>query len=228
MKKEFVISNWKSDLEWIKISNFSKDNITIYDRSENPKDWSHLGKFYYSHNVGENIYDMFRFIIENYNNLPDVTIFMKGNMIHSEINGEYYYCDVDRLKRAFKINIFYPIEKNHGPCKITTNYPYPLVNDGMYMEENNNGFTHNGMDGKYYNTYNEFLDDNFVDPFFPDYIRFAPGGNYVVPKQNILSYSKKFYEKLQSYVSYTIVPLEAHILERALYTLWTCNYEEKL
>ena len=83
MKKEFVISNWKSDLEWIKISNFSKENITIYDRSENPKDWSHLGKFYYSPNVGENIYDMFRFVIENYDNLPDVTIFMKGNMIHS-------------------------------------------------------------------------------------------------------------------------------------------------
>ena len=34
MKKEFVISNWKSDLEWIKISNFLKENITIYDRSE--------------------------------------------------------------------------------------------------------------------------------------------------------------------------------------------------
>ena len=222
MKKEFVISNWKSDLEWIKISNFSKENITIYDRSENPKDWSHLGKFYYSPNVGENIYDMFRFVIENYDNLPDVTIFMKGNMIHSEINGEYYYCDVDRLKRAFKVNTFYPIERYHSQCI------YPRVNDGMYMEKNNNGFTHNGMDRKYYNTYNQFLEDNFVDPFFPDYIRFAPGGNYVVPKQNILSYSKKFYEKLQSYVSYTIVPLEAHILERALYTLWTCNYEEKL
>lgn len=222
MKREFVISNWKSDLEWIKISNFSKQNITIYDRSDNPRDWSHLGKFYLSPNVGENIYDIFRFIIENYNNLPDITIFMKGNMIISETCGEYYYATLEQIKKAFKVNTFYTIERYHGQCN------YPRVNDGMYMEPNDNAFTHTGMERKYYNTYNEFLEDNFIDPFFPDYIRFAPGGNYVVPKQNILSYSKQFYQKLQSYVSYTIVPLEAHILERALYTLWTCNYQEKL
>lgn len=222
MKKELVISNWKSDLEWIKISNFSKENITIYDRSDNPRDWSHLGNFYLSPNVGENIYDMFRFIIERYDNLPDIVVFMKGNMIYSETNGEYYYATLEQIKKAFKVNTFYAIERYHGQCN------YPRVNDGMYMEPNDNGFTHTGMERKYYNTYNEFLEDNFIDPFFPDYIRFAPGGNYVVPKQNILSYSKEFYQKLQSYVDYTTVPLEAHILERALYTLWTCNYEENL
>jgi hypothetical protein len=222
MKKELVISNWESDLDWITISNFPKENITIYDRSENPKDWSHLGKVYSSPNVGENIYDMFRFIIENYENLPDITIFMKGNMIHSKVNGEYYYSTHERLMKAFTVNTFYPIEKYHGQCL------YPRVNDGMYMEPNNNSFTYTNMERKYYNSYNEFLNDNFVNPFYPDYIRFAPGANYVVPKQNILSYSKEFYKKLQTYVSYAVVPLEAHILERALYTLWTCNYEEKL
>jgi hypothetical protein len=228
MKRHLVISNWKSDLEWIKMSGFSKENITIYDRSDNPKDWSHLGKFYLSPNVGENIYDIFRFIIENYDDLPDITIFMKGNMIISETCGEYYYATLDRIKKAFEANTFYPIEKFHGVCKNTGVCPYPTVNDGMYMEPNDNSFTYTGMERKFYNTYNEFLEDNFIDPFFPDYIRFAPGANYTVPKQNILSYSKQFYEKLQSYVSYTIVPLEAHILERALYTMWTCNYQEKL
>lgn len=222
MKRQLVISNWKSDLEWIKMSKFSKENITIYDRSDNPKDWSHLGKFYLSPNVGENIYDIFRFIIENYDDLPDITIFMKGNMIISETCGEYYYATLDRIKKAFEANTFYPIERYHKQCI------YPRVNDGMYMEPNDNGFTYTGMVRKFYNTYNEFLEDNFTNPFFPEYIRFAPGANYVVPKQNILSYSKQFYEKLQSYVSYAIVPLEAHILERALYTLWTCNYQEKL
>lgn len=222
MKRELVISNWESDLEWITISNLPKENITIYDRSENIKDWSHLGKVYRSPNVGENIYDMFRFIIENYDSLPDITIFMKGNMIYSNVNGNYYYATEERLLKAFTVNTFYPIEKYHGQCL------YPRVNDGMYMEPNNNAFTCTDMERKYYNTYNQFLNDNFVDPFYPDFIRFAPGANYVVPKQNILTYSKKFYEKLQSYISYTIVPLEAHILERVLYTMWTCNYEEKL
>ena len=35
----------------------------------------------------------------------------------------------------------------------------------------------------------------------------------------------KFYENLKFFISYTQLPGEAHIIERALYTLWTSNFE---
>ena len=59
---------------------FSPENTVIYDRSDIEKDWSHLGESIRSPNVGENIYDMMRFIVENYDNLPDVAVFIKGNL----------------------------------------------------------------------------------------------------------------------------------------------------
>ena len=80
--KTLVVSNHNSDLEWLKMTHdhgFSPENTVIYDRSDVEKDWSHLGESIRSPNVGENIYDMMRFIIENYDNLPDVAVFIKGN-----------------------------------------------------------------------------------------------------------------------------------------------------
>ena len=60
---------------------FSPENTVIYDRSDVEKDWSHLGESIRSPNVGENIYDMMRFIIENYDNLPDVAVFINWQPI---------------------------------------------------------------------------------------------------------------------------------------------------
>ena len=75
MEKTLVVSNHNSDLEWLKTTydyGFSPENTIIYDRSDEVKDWSHLGESIRSPNVGENIYDIMRYIVEHYDNLPDV------------------------------------------------------------------------------------------------------------------------------------------------------------
>ena len=83
MSKKLVGSNYNRDLEWLKMTHdygFSADNTIIYDRSSIKKNWSHLGKTISSHNIGGNQYDVLRFIIENYDDLPDISIFIKGNL----------------------------------------------------------------------------------------------------------------------------------------------------
>ena len=65
----------------------------------------------------------------------------------------------------------------------------------------------------------------FVNPPEPNYVRFPPGGNFVVPKQYILKYDKVFYENLRTFTSHTRVPGEGQMIERALYTIWMCNFE---
>ena len=68
-------------------------------------------------------------------------------------------------------------------------------------------------------------------PNFP-FNRFAPGGNYVVPKANILKFSKEFYEKLKFFVSYEppeefqSTSGEAYLIERLLYMMWTEDLQE--
>ena len=78
------------------------------------------------------------------------------------------------------------------------------------------------------------LNKLFVNPPDFPYNRFAPGGNYVVPKANILKFSKSFYEKLQFYCAYEppeefqSTSGESYLMERALYLIWTEDLVEKL
>src|SRR3990167_8575752 len=52
------------------------------------------------------------------------------------------------------------------------------------------------------------------------YNLFAPGSNYIIPKENILKHPKEFYEKLRSFLEWDVYPGDAQILERNLFYLW--------
>lgn len=78
---------------------------------------------------------------------------------------------------------------------------------------------------KFFYSLDDFLNFCFVNPIIPGYVEFAPGANYIVPKENILKFPKQFYKNLRYLISYTALPGEAHILERALQIIWTCNYQ---
>ena len=41
----------------------------------------------------------------------------------------------------------------------------------------------------------------------------------------MLKYSKNFYSKIKSYLEWDAVVGEAHLLERAIYTIFSCDYE---
>lgn len=231
MNKKIVISNYNSDLNWLDITypfGFSKENIIIYDRSDNKKDWSHLGVYYNSPNVGENIYDIMRFIVDNYENIPDVTIFLKGNLFQREEyrGGENYYTTKERFFRALNADYFLPIERYHESTCFH-------VNGIGFIEKNWNPKTNSKIYSKYFSSLPELMNILFHNPFPFDYNRFAPGANYVVPKANILKFSKKFYEKLMEYVSYEppkdyyTTCAEAFLIERLLYIMWTEDLMEK-
>lgn len=231
MQKKLIISNYNSDLNWLDITypfGFSKQNTIIYDRSDTQKDWSHLGTCYNSPNVGENIYDIMRFIVENYKNIPDISIFLKGNLFQreKERGGENYYTTKDRFFRALNSDYFLPIERYHESTSFR-------INGVGFIQENWDPKTNSNIYFKYFSSLIELMDILFDNPFHFEYSRFAPGANYVVPKSNILKYTKKFYEKLMQYVAYTppkeyyTTCAEAFLIERLLYIMWTEDLVEK-
>jgi hypothetical protein len=96
--------------------------------------------------------------------------------------------------------------------------------DESYLEINNSWYM-NHVPHRHFNNLNTVLRDMFVNPEIPQYIRFAPGGAYVIPKENVLKYSKNFYEQIREMLTWGIVIGEAHIIERILYTIFTCDWE---
>ena len=80
---------------------------------------------------------------------------------------------------------------------------------------------------KFFYSFNHFMKFMFKDYKNLKYLRFSPGGAYVIPKKNILVY-EKFYENIRFFLSWDVVIGEAHILERALYYIFSNSYEAKI
>ena len=207
-----VISNYNNDVAWV--SEYT-DTYTIYDRSEVSTLSKNDPRVIQSPNVGYNLYDYFTFIIDHYDNLPDCTIFAKGNVFPRHITREYF----DNIANN---TFFTPIEdyrmhKEQWPvCFFSSDGGFCEINNSWYLRHHKT---------KYFHSYNDFLKFCFVDPIIPRYIRFAPGANYIVPKANIRKLPKIFYENLKFFISYAKLPGEAHIIERMLHTLWTSTFD---
>ncbi len=208
-----VISNYGWDISWV--PDYT-DNYLIYDRSKKmnlPKNIDRA-KVIKSPNVGYNSYDYFRFIVDNYDNLPDVTIFAKGHCFPRHISQTYF-------DRVMNNDRFTPLmdETQHKP-----KMPVSYIKDGLYYEINNSWYF-NTWKGKYFSNYNDFLRYVYKKPNILKYIPFAPGGDYIMPRKNILKLPKKLYQDMMVFMSHCREPVETHMIERACYTLWTSDQE---
>ena len=65
----------------------------------------------------------------------------------------------------------------------------------------------------------------FNDFNIPDFLRFSPGANFIVPKENILLRSKNFYKNLIKFINYSKLSCESHYLERSLNTIFNSNVQ---
>ena len=207
-KNFLMVSNYNADIGWI--LDYT-DNYIIYDRSDTdewikPFDSKKVIKV---SNIGWDIYDKFTYIIDNYENLPETIILTKGNI--------FKYITREEFDKICNNTSFTPIfTKNHQTYMPVCFYG----EDGMFNEINNSWYL-NALPTKYFKSYNQFIKPLGLE--IPKYIKFAPGSNYIVTRDNILKHPKSFYEKLRHYIDYGPTPGEAQIIERFLYTLWTTD-----
>ena len=97
MDKSLVVSNYNTELDWLKETyshGFSYENTFIYDKSDREIDFNRLGWVTRVPNYSANQYDYISFIIDNYDNLPKMSYFIKGNMFSKDEN---YYTTRERF-----------------------------------------------------------------------------------------------------------------------------------
>jgi hypothetical protein len=164
----FVIAKYTENVDWTKklIHKF-----TIYDKSDNPISGSIPLK-----NIGREGETFLYHIVNNYNNLDDVTVFLQGNpfdhlqilvgwrsLINSEID-----IVIDKMNQEI-----------NDICEFTTFYQV-LYNDPNFT----NGVNIKAAGIQYYGERH-------------DYFTVCPGAQYIVPKKYILSRSLEFWKTLQ-------------------------------
>ncbi len=207
-KNFLMVSNYNADISWI--LDYT-DNYIIYDRSDTdewikPFDPKKVIKV---PNIGWDIYDKFTYIIDNYENLPEAMILTKGNI--------FKYITKEEFDEVCNNSYLTPLSTKHHKTYMPTCF---YGKDGMFNEINNSWYL-NALPTKYFKSYNQFIEPLGLE--IPKYIKFAPGSNYIVTRDNILKHPKSFYEKLRCCIDYGPTPGEAQIIERFLYTLWTTD-----
>ena len=204
-----TLSN-KIEESWL---NDFTDNFLIYDRAHR---FSESDKVKHQKNVGANIYDIFDFITENYNDLPEIMIFCKGNVIPR-------HCGIRKFIEICNNTTFTPIENYIRETPAFNHGIYSFVDENdRYHEKNNevNATVRNTYKARSIHSYSQLLNMIFEDGIEGEYIRFAPGSNYILPKKDVLKYNKHFYETMRNLVSWHVQPGEAYLLERAMCTIF--------
>jgi len=203
---KYIISRYNHDISWLK--EYTDDYI-IYDRSD--KEPIAEGAIVVP-NIGTDLYDKLTYIIDNYDNLPDVAVYTKANLFN-RIPDPYITKEEFDLVKDNKT--FTPLlTKNH---KVYANDDGPVCfydKQGMFNEVNNYWYLY-PLPAKFA--------PKFIEHFGMDkrlYNAFAPGSNYILPKENILQHPKAFYEEIRGYLDWDVYPGDAQLLERNLYYMW--------
>tara|TARA_B100001109_G_scaffold255208_1_gene257188 strand:+ start:1451 stop:2302 length:852 start_codon:yes stop_codon:yes gene_type:complete len=231
----FCISSYNNNLDWL--NNYENPHL-IYDKTwdggykDNDSKLrippSHLKEKYPKFNIvrgnyrGYNVTDYLTFIIDNYDSLPDITVFLKGNTIGRHVSEEVFKTLVN--------NKYFTCIEDWGSYDLkqrSLSNGYAMIScEGGWMEKNTSWYLrHHKHPTKYFLSYNKFLSYTFNNPVFPKYIRFPPGGCFVVPKDYIIKYNKNFYKNLKLFAEHSRVSGEGQLIERALYTIWNCNFD---
>lgn len=194
---KWIVSRYNQDVDYIKEYT---DDVVIYDRSE-----ERLPGTIAVENIGTDIADKFQFIIDNYHDLPDVALYTKANLMK--------YISKEEFELVKDNTTFTPLlTQNHKVYD-----PVCYYKDGLYHELNNLWFAYPGTLKKEENA--EEL-QRLLGIYGKSYLPFAPGSNYIIPKENILKHPKDLYYKLRDYLMWDRYPSEAFIIERGLFTLW--------
>jgi hypothetical protein len=186
-------------------------DATMYDRSDDGIKRTFSAKTYETKNIGDVDYDKLGYLIEHYDNLPDLFFWGKSN-IHK-------YCPKDELDVLMKQTIFTPLlTKTHRTYMDhfgTVNY----YAGEMYHERADSWFFNaGGVDSKYFNNWHDWC-IHFGLPR-TQYIPFAPGGNYLLTKECVHRYSRDFYEEMRDMLPHSRRPAEAQAAERSYFLMW--------
>ena len=209
MVNSLIISRFNENLDWLK--GYQNFNIVIYNKGEklNSNSFKNIINI---DNVGRESHTWLYHIVENYNNLDDVSIFLQGRI--DDLNCMSYKNPNKYLKKINKIGFAVSRLGLLGPFHWDDNVG--LANMPKYAEQ----WHKNEISRSKYG-FRKFAKKLF--PGIPIFVATSYGGCFAVKKELILSHKLSFYQNLLETVSNHKNPIEGHYLERLWCYMFTKN-----
>lgn len=207
----FVISNFNHDP--MPLTSYAK-NYEIFDQSNDHEIRRYLEglrdpRVKFSKHEGHNIIDYLNWIIDNWNNLPEVVVFAKGNMVGRHIDKKYW--------EKIYLNKHYTFVYNNEFLSDTENQFVGWSSD--FSEINNSWFISHSKH-RFFTDTNQLIEFLYKKPRFPRFLTFSPGACYIVEKSRILNKPLSLWIGLREILNYDFFPSEAWIVERLLHTIF--------
>lgn len=203
--KAFLV-NYQFTPTWLLDSGL---DYVIHDRSDSKdylKDFPQ-DKIVYEENIGNVDFPKLSYLIENYDSLPDVFLWGKTNL--------FKYITQEEYEKVKDNQFFTPLLTQNHEVRSDDNGPICFYQDGMYYERNPMLYS---LKPKHFQSFPQFA--HYLGLPSPDYIPFAPGGNYILTKEVVHRYPKEAYESMRDLLPYAKEPTEAFFAERSYFMLW--------
>ena len=188
-----IVARYNENIEWTK----QLHNVRIYNKGtpllENEPTVIALP------NVGREGHTYYSHLVENYDNLPDYTIFLQGNPfdhsphILANIHTYLVHMQEPNFDMDFAFLSENILECSLQECIFHPNLPLMDVYKHLFADDM---YTHN-------------VD---VDPAFR--FRFGAGAQFIVSKKIIHQRPKEFYKKIVELLEHDINPIEGFVIER--------------
>jgi len=205
--KAFLV-NYNFTPTWLLDSGLDYTIVDHSDSKEYLKDFPQE-RITYEDNMGQVDFPKLNYLINNYDNLPEVFLWGKTNL--------FKYITPEEYEKVKDNQFFTPLLTMNHVCYSDRNGMVCYYSAGMYCERNDSWYL-NQLSSKYFMSYGEFAHE-FQLPN-PNYIPFAPGGNYILTKERVYKYGVDYYKKMASILPYAREPGEAQMTERSYYQLW--------
>jgi hypothetical protein len=207
MSYKIVVARHAESIDWLQSE---MSNCIIYNKGTplNIKNEVCLD------NVGRESDTYLHYIINNYNNLPDVIVFTQG-LISDHIAGG----DVDWLLDIKNEALFYSKSQNymvHNDIGKNINWDkeWNLRKGEYYLKDNYK----NNMPRKFIDWYKEY-----IGPTYPTPMKIYVAALFAVKKELILANQLEYYKHLRLQVNHHVNPSEGHFLERSWYYIFSCS-----
>lgn len=212
------------------------NNYVIYDASDDSSIMHTLDEKSYNvihiPNTGHNITTYFSYFADHLEkgDLPCVIECLKGNIIGRHVSKEYFdavyqntfftYLYEERSMRDRYSKATPEVIAAHNGKDPSEGCIASLLSQSRFIEVNSSWYMHeNTHPSKYFTDFDDLLRFIYKDPVIPKYVEFAPGGCYILRKEQVELHSASFYRNLNKIQNYTITPgfpAEAYIIERLL------------
>jgi hypothetical protein len=186
---ELIVARYNENIDWIKENNLNSITSLYCKGRTDDVDVGIYKKVKYLPNVGREGHTYFHHIIENYDNLSDLNIFVQANPF-------------DHCSGALDFINNLNIETKELYYKSFPTFTWPIINYDCNLK---------------IPEYTQKICNTLFDKH-PHTFDAWCCGMFVVSKNMIRFRSKKFYEKCIEYLNWSNNPIEGHIFER-LWTL---------